>query len=200
MHIRNEKKAFEKRHIFQRTNTNTKVFWTESRYISKYWIHVQRSSKGNQSQKFQNNEDVPPPTRTDVDEHELPNANELLQWADGLLLVYSITDRQSFNYIRKARTDLTTETPVFLVANKVDMVHLRQVSTDEGEILAKDLECRFTEVSAAEHVIQVAEIFYDLCKEIIASKRKSKQSLLERMLGSSRPYNRGKSDSALQKD
>ena len=134
------------------------------------------------------------------DEHELPNTTELFQWADGLLLVYSITDRQSFNYIRKARAEFNTETPLFLVANKVDMVHLRQVSTDEGEILAKDLECRFTEVSAAEHVVQVAEIFYDLCKEIVASKRKSKQSLLERMLGGSRPYNRGKSDSALQKD
>ncbi|XP_037827657.1 ras-related and estrogen-regulated growth inhibitor-like, partial [Lucilia sericata] len=33
---------------------------------------------------------------------EFPNASELIQWADGLLLVYSITDRGSFNYIRRA--------------------------------------------------------------------------------------------------
>lgn len=134
------------------------------------------------------------------DEQELPNASDLIQWADGLLLVYSITDRNSFNYIRKAKVDLQSDTPVELIANKVDMVHLRQVSSEEGEILAKDFECKFYEVSAAEHVIQIAEIFHDLCKEILASKRKSKQSLLERMLGGTRPYSRGKSDSALPKD
>lgn len=119
------------------------------------------------------------------------NACELLQWADGLLLVYSITDRNSFNYIRRTKADLQTDTPVQLVANKVDMVHLRQVSYDEGDILAKDFECRFCEVSAADHIDQVAEVFNDLCREVIASKRKSKQSLLERMLGTTRPYTRG---------
>ncbi|KAL9902497.1 ras-related and estrogen-regulated growth inhibitor isoform X1 [Glossina fuscipes] len=131
---------------------------------------------------------------------EFPNASELVQWADGLLLVYSITDRNTFNYIRKAKCDLQTDTPLQLVANKVDMVHLRQVSRDEGEILAKDFECKFSEVSAADHVDQVADVFHELCREVLASKRKSKQSLLERMLGGSRPYNRGKSDSNLPKD
>lgn len=131
---------------------------------------------------------------------EYPNAAELIQWADGLLLVYSITDRRSFNYIRRAKSDLQSDTPVQLCANKVDMVHLRQVSRDEGEILAKDFECKFSEVSAADHVDQVAEVFNELCKEVLACKRKSKQSLLERMLGSTRPYSRGKSDSNLPKD
>lgn len=42
--------------------------------------------------------------------------------------------------------------PLALVGNKADMVHLRQVSTEEGEILAKDFECWFSEVSAAEQV------------------------------------------------
>lgn len=134
------------------------------------------------------------------DREELPNAADLVQRVDGLLLVYSITDRHSFNYIRKAKADLHFDTPVALVANKVDMVHLRQVSTEEGEILAKDFECKFCEVSAADNVEKVAEVFHDLCKDILSSKRKSKQSLLERMLGGTRPYSRGKSDSALPKD
>lgn len=122
-----------------------------------------------------------------------------MQWADGLLLVYSITDRQSFNYIRKAKDDLPIDIPVVLVSNKVDMVHLRQISSEEGDILAKDFECKFFEVSAAEHVVQVAEAFHDLCKEVLAARRKSKQSLLDRMLGT-RAYSRGKSDSSLPKD
>lgn len=42
--------------------------------------------------------------------------------------------------------------PLALVGNKADMVHLRQVSAEEGEILAKDFECCFSEVTAAEQV------------------------------------------------
>ncbi|XP_058122197.1 ras-related and estrogen-regulated growth inhibitor [Anopheles ziemanni] len=132
-----------------------------------------------------------------------PSCMDSVQWADGLLLVYSITDRDSFNYIRRAKEELAGDTPVALVGNKVDMVHLRQVSTDEGEILAKDFECKFFEISAAEHVYQVAEAFLELCREVLTAKRKSKQSFIDkidRMLSGSRTYNRGKSDSISPKD
>ncbi|XP_012279527.1 ras-related and estrogen-regulated growth inhibitor isoform X2 [Orussus abietinus] len=139
-------------------------------------------------------------------EDELPTT-ETLQWADGLLLVYSITDRGSFNFVRKAKqalavADPEAAMPLALVGNKADMVHLRQVSAEEGEILAKDFECWFSEVTAAEQVAQVAESFHELCREVLAARRRNKQSLLDRMLGSkaTRAYSRGKSDSALPKD
>ncbi|EEB18099.1 conserved hypothetical protein [Pediculus humanus corporis] len=137
-------------------------------------------------------------------EDELPS-NETLHWADGFLLVYSITDRQSFNYVRKVKEMLDCfDTPITLVGNKADMVHLRQVSADEGEILAKDFECWFSEVAAAEQVTQVAEAFHELCREVHMMRRKNKQSLLDRMLGGKtggiRVYSRGKSDSALPKE
>lgn len=84
------------------------------------------------------------------------------------------------------------------------MVHLRQVSADEGTILASDMECGFSEVAAAEQVAPVASIFQDLCRAVLTARRKSKQSLLERMLGAKpsniKLYARGKSDSALPKD
>ncbi|KAI4483671.1 PREDICTED: ras-related and estrogen-regulated growth inhibitor isoform X1 [Polistes canadensis] len=137
---------------------------------------------------------------------EMPSM-ETLQWADGLLLVYSITDRGSFNFVRKAKealavADPEAAMPLAMVGNKADMVHLRQVSAEEGEILAKDFECWFSEVSAAEQVVQVAESFHELCREVLAARRRNKQSLLDRMLGSkaTRTYSRGKSDSALPKD
>lgn len=137
-------------------------------------------------------------------EDDIPST-ETLHWTDGIILVYSITDRQSFNYIKKFLSVIKdNDTPLYLVANKNDMVHLRQVSSEEGAILAKDIECEFCEVSAAEQVVPVAVIFQDLCKTVFASKRKSKHSLLERMLGarsnSCKLYARGKSDSALPKD
>lgn len=125
---------------------------------------------------------------------------DAIQWADGILLVYSITDRQSFNYIKRAKTEISADIPVSLVGNKNDMIHLRQVSLEEGDILAKDFDCKFSELSAAEHVVQVADSFHDLCREVLNARRKSKQSLLDRMLGGTRVYARGKSDSALPKD
>lgn len=136
-----------------------------------------------------------------LDDTDITNsATEISQWADGILLVYSITDRHSFNYIRKTKVNIQSDIPVSLVGNKVDMVHLRQVSTEEGDILAKDFECKFCEVSAAEHVAQVADAFHDLSREVLLARRKSKQSLLDRMLSGTRAYSRGKSDSALPKD
>ncbi|KAI5640380.1 ras family domain-containing protein [Phthorimaea operculella] len=133
---------------------------------------------------------------------ELPN-NDIASWADGLLLVYSITDRESFNYVRRARQSLQPEIPLALVGNKADMVHLRQVSPEEGEILAKDFECSFAEVAAAEQVAQIGEVFTELCREVLALRRRHKHSLLDRVLGTKtayRVYSRGKSDSALPKD
>lgn len=86
------------------------------------------------------------------------------------------------------------------LGNKADLIHLRQVSYEEGEILAKDFDCKFYEVSAAEQVQPVFDAFQDLCREILQAKRKSKQSFIDkidRMLGGTgRVYNRGKSDSA----
>ncbi|XP_048525842.1 uncharacterized protein LOC109541907 [Dendroctonus ponderosae] len=83
-------------------------------------------------------------------------------------------------------------------------VHLRDVSVEEGAILARSLECGFTEVAASEQIAPVAVVFQELCRAVLASRRKSKHSLLERMLGSRtsnlRLYVRGKSDSALPKD
>lgn len=134
------------------------------------------------------------------DEIILKQVDGIQQWADGLMLVYSITDRDSFNFIRKVKAELHSDSVILLVGNKVDMVHLAQISHDEAEILAKDFECKLIEVSAAEHVEKTADCFHDLCQEILANKRKSKQSLLDRMMLGARVYSRGKSDSALPKD
>lgn len=135
---------------------------------------------------------------------DLPS-QETLHWADGLLLVYSITDRRSFAYVKRvARLLNDCDTPLYLAGNKNDMVHLRQVNTEEGLILAKEFECGFSEVTAAEQVGPVGLVFQDLCRAVLSARRKSKHSLLERMLGTRstnlRLYVRGKSDSALPKD
>lgn len=74
------------------------------------------------------------------------------------------------------------------------------MSYEEGEILAKDFDCKFHEVAAAEQVTAINDAFLDICREVLQAKRKSKQSFIDkidRMLGGTgRVYNRGKSDSA----
>lgn len=60
--------------------------------------------------------------------------NDVYNWADGLVFVFAITDRKSFNYVRHVKQELDSLcSPMYLVANKADMVHLRQVSTEEGK-------------------------------------------------------------------
>lgn len=58
---------------------------------------------------------------------------EQVQWADGCIIVYSITDRQSFQYAVEALENMqklrpVTSVPVTLLANKADLEHLRVVS------------------------------------------------------------------------
>eukprot|EP00094_Tigriopus_californicus_P009460 TCALIF_09123-PA protein Name:"Similar to RERG Ras-related and estrogen-regulated growth inhibitor (Bos taurus)" AED:0.06 eAED:0.06 QI:472/0.75/0.6/1/0.5/0.6/5/0/245 len=144
-------------------------------------------------------------------ETDMPLSDTII-WADGFILVYSITDRGSFNYIklvkqyiidvRQQHYDKTGTTnssgtfaPMVLLGNKGDMVHLRQVATEEGEILSKDFDCYFSEVAAADQVSEVAEAFLELCREVHISRRKNKTSLLNRVLGNKsglRSYSRGK--------
>ncbi|XP_064214150.1 ras-related and estrogen-regulated growth inhibitor-like protein [Tribolium castaneum] len=137
-------------------------------------------------------------------EDDLPSS-EIINWADGLLFVYSITNRRSFTFLKRVGTLIAdSDIPVYIVGNKKDMVHLREVSAEEGAMLARDFECGFSEVAAAEQVAPVAVVFQEICRAVLAARRKSKHSLLERMLGSRtsnlRLYVRGKSDSALPKD
>ncbi|XP_068894109.1 ras-like protein family member 11B isoform X2 [Tenebrio molitor] len=137
-------------------------------------------------------------------EDDLPST-DIINWADGLLFVYSVTDKCSFTYLKRVGSLITdSDIPVYIVANKNDMVHLREVSAEEGAMYARDLECGFSEVAAAEQVAPVAVVFQEICRAVLAARRKSKHSLLERMLGSRtsnlRLYVRGKSDSALPKD
>lgn len=112
---------------------------------------------------------------------------ETINWADGYLLVYSVTDRSSFDYVRNIRDHLYSlgmgGVPLMVLANKKDLVHMRQVSYEEGEILVKESEDGFTEVAVSEQVTQITQVFYSLCQNIYNYRRRSKQSLLDRMLG-----------------
>jgi Ras-related and estrogen-regulated growth inhibitor-like protein len=53
-----------------------------------------------------------------------------IQWADAVLIVYSITDRDSFEYAERSLGEirqLQNGPATYLVANKADLDHLREV-------------------------------------------------------------------------
>jgi Ras family len=55
-----------------------------------------------------------------------------IQWADAVLIVYSITDRESFNYALRSLGEIRqiqNGPATYLVANKADLDHLREVRT-----------------------------------------------------------------------
>lgn len=97
--------------------------------------------------------------------------SKCVQWADGFLLVYSITDYDSYlairplhQHIRKVHPD--SRAPVVIVGNKGDLLHARQVQTREGVQLANELGSLFLEVSTSENYEDVCDAFRHLCREV----------------------------------
>lgn len=77
-----------------------------------------------------------------------------LQIFDGVVIVYSVTSRSSFESVEKWFEKVlyckdVSYFPTLILGNKNDMgEEERQVSTDEGSALAAQLGCQFQEVSA----------------------------------------------------
>ncbi|XP_055889690.1 ras-related and estrogen-regulated growth inhibitor-like [Biomphalaria glabrata] len=113
--------------------------------------------------------------------------DDVVRWADGFVLVYSVTSRQTFEVLAEVRRRLedmkkVNHVPVILLGNKADLAHVRQVTQDEGARLAAELSCSFMEVSASEDVTKVTDAFHTLCREIIEYKRRSR-TFLDRVFG-----------------
>ncbi|XP_050524890.1 ras-related and estrogen-regulated growth inhibitor isoform X2 [Daktulosphaira vitifoliae] len=97
-----------------------------------------------------------------------------MRWAEVFILMYSITDKCSFddcsrlkfliNYNKKKRRlsakDHTTDVPVILVGNKADQQFDRMVSFAEGRRRSQELGCiAFHEISVRENVDQTFIVF-----------------------------------------
>lgn len=93
-----------------------------------------------------------------------------IQWADAVVLVYSVTDRRSFDAMEQlyqlAVRAGGAGVPVILLANKADLLHLRRVDSQQGPLLAAALGCSFYEVSASEDYSQVHSAFHRLCCQL----------------------------------
>jgi len=81
------------------------------------------------------------------------------QWirsGEGFLILYSVTDRSSFEEVETFRTQIlqvkecdgSAAPPIVLVGNKCDLEDDRKVPTQEGQHLAQQWRCDFYEASA----------------------------------------------------
>ena len=90
---------------------------------------------------------------------------------DCCLLVYDVTRRESFEHLprwlNEAKQNAANPNLVLmLVANKVDLDHLRKVSRAEGKAFADLHGMLFTELSA-KHQKKVEQIFVDSAQKVL---------------------------------
>ena len=74
--------------------------------------------------------------------------------ADGIIVIYDVTDRKSFENVNRWLDSIKAEieggTESLLIGNKIDLVSERVVSQKEGEDIAKRKNIPFIETSAKE--------------------------------------------------
>ena len=112
--------------------------------------------------------------------------------AEGLIVVYSITDRYSFetakDYLRTIKeyqrlsTPFDYEIPTILVGNKRELRRLREVDRDEGRQTAIEFGCLFVESSAA-HDRNVQKIFINLFLQIHRIKQERQTTIANNARG-----------------
>ncbi|KAJ7633170.1 ras protein [Roridomyces roridus] len=96
-----------------------------------------------------------------------------LRQDQGFILVYSISDRATFDRINHWREMINGDPAAFiLIGNKADQDYARKVTKSEGEALATELGCHFLETSAktAQNVDRLFETMVRLLRDAAGSR------------------------------
>ena len=92
--------------------------------------------------------------------------------ASGILLIYDITDRESFEslslWLIEIEKNASKNVKILLIGNNCDLKDKRQVSYQEGKDFAQNNNMLFFEVSAKNNT-NINEAFESLVEEIINS-------------------------------
>merc|ERR1719287_417740 len=93
--------------------------------------------------------------------------------ADGIILVYDTTDKESFNHVddwlNEVNRYVNESTCKILIGNKCDNTAERQVPTEEGKKKAEDLNIAFIEASAKD-ATNVEAAFQMMSAELIQKR------------------------------
>jgi len=96
--------------------------------------------------------------------------DQYMRTGQGYALVYSVNSVSSFHEIKQFKDQIlrakdADRVPMVLFGNKCDLTNERQVTTEEGQYLAKSWSCPFFETSAKMR-INVEAAFYQLVREV----------------------------------
>ncbi|XP_011178447.1 ras-related and estrogen-regulated growth inhibitor-like protein [Zeugodacus cucurbitae] len=112
---------------------------------------------------------------------------EQVLWADACMVVYNITERQSLNYATKSLGEikaLQNGPSAYLIGNKADLDHLREIPEKEGAALAAAHSIGFCEVSVAEYTPILSKAFEKLILDSRARPQKQiRKFSVSKMLG-----------------
>ena len=96
--------------------------------------------------------------------------------ANGILVVYDITERKSFDNLNSWLIEIekngNKNVYKLLIGNKSDLEEQRQISKEEGKEFAEINGMEFFETSAKEN-FQVQEAFIQLTRDVIKTKDKT---------------------------
>ena len=93
------------------------------------------------------------------------------QKADGMILMYSVIERFSFDkiqdWINSIKDSSREGITIFLISNKNDYPEKqKEVTSEEGKALAKQLSLPFYEITSKDYS-QVAQVMHDIVKEVV---------------------------------
>ena len=100
-------------------------------------------------------------------------ASNFIKNADGILLMYDITDMETFKaisrWIKSIKEIKGNDCPIILIGNKCDLEEERKVSKKEGEKKAEENGFLFLETSCINN-INIEETVNTIVKKIIEKK------------------------------
>ena len=98
---------------------------------------------------------------------------------DGFICVYAVTLEQTFEAVKRFREHIVRvkdcdadDVPFVIAGNKADLEDQRAITKERGDELASSMGVKHFETSAKTK-LNVAEIFKQVAREIVALKEKS---------------------------
>ncbi len=123
----------------------------------------------------------------DIPTTELANLKEIYEKFNGIILIFSLSDKSSFDnlksWIESILPELNSSTPLVIARNKSDL-HTNEINTEEIHKLCKEYNLKYFEVSAKDSK-GIDELF-----NAVSKSRKPKIERLASMETKSKGKNR----------
>lgn len=98
--------------------------------------------------------------------------------ADGIILMYDITNSESFdniiNWTRDIRKNASENLIIYLIGNKVDLIDDRKINIEKGRKIASDERMKFIEVSCKWN-LNISDIVYCLVYDMYLMEKEDEK-------------------------